>query len=174
MKCAGRLLAVLFVCILLSGCAANVYREGVESLQAGDYDAAIEQLTEAVEKERNVADSYRGIGLAYWEKGDYNAAVQGFESALENGAKETGAIYNLLGACKMKLEDYNGAIEAYEKGITEEDSTEEMIQEMRFNVIVSYEKLEEWDTVKARLDEYILAYPDDEQAQKEIDFLKTR
>lgn len=174
MKYVGRLLAVLMLSLVLSGCADNVYREGIESLQAGNYDAAIEQLTEAVEKERNVADSYRGIGIAYWEKGDYSAASQAFESALSSGAQETGAIYNLLGACKMKLEDYTGAIEYYEKGVVEEDSTEEMIREMRFNVIVSYEKLEDWESARVKLDEYIAAYPDDAQAQKEIDFLKTR
>lgn len=174
MKYAGRLLTVLMLSLVLSGCVSNVYREGIESLQAGNYDAAIEQLTQAVEKERNVADSYRGMGIAYWEKGDYSKASQAFESALSNGAQETGAIYDLLGACRMKLADYTGAIEYYEKGIAEEGSTEEMIREMRFNVIVSYEKLEDWESARAKLDEYIVAYPDDAQAQKEIDFLKTR
>lgn len=174
MKYVRKLLAVLVLSLVLSGCAGNVYREGIESLQAGNYDAAIQQLTEAVEKERNVADSYRGIGIAYWEKSDYSEASQAFESALSSGAQETGAIYNLLGACKMKLEDYTSAIEYYEKGVVEEDSTEEMIQEMRFNVIVSYEKLEDWESARVKLDEYIVAYPDDAQAQKEIDFLKTR
>lgn len=174
MRYIRRLLPVMLLSIFLTGCAENVYREGVESLQAGDYDAAIEQLTQAIDKERNVGDSYRGIGIAYWEKGDYSSAVQAFESALENDAEETGTIYNLLGACKMQLEDYQGAIEYYEKGATEEDSTEDMIREMRFNVIVSYEKMKDWDTARVKLDEYIQAYPDDEQAQKEIDFLKTR
>ena len=49
-----------------------------------------------------------------------------------------------------------------------------MKQEIQFNVIVCYEKLEDWDNAKAKLEDYVAAYPDDEKAAKEAEFLKTR
>ena len=49
-----------------------------------------------------------------------------------------------------------------------------MKQEIQFNVIVCYEKLEDWDNAEAKLEDYVTAYPDDEKAAKEAEFLKTR
>ena len=54
------------------------------------------------------------------------------------------------------------------------DCSDDMKQEIQFNVIVCYEKLEDWDSAKAKLEDYVTAYPDDEKAAKEAEFLKTR
>ena len=52
--------------------------------------------------------------------------------------------------------------------------SDDMKQEIQFNVIVCYEKLEDWDNAKVKLEDYVTAYPDDEKAAKEAEFLKTR
>ena len=53
------------------GCGQNVYKKGVESLENKDYAAAQENFQKAVEDKKNVADSYRGLGIAYYEQEKY-------------------------------------------------------------------------------------------------------
>ena len=60
------------------------------------------------------------------------------------------------------------------KGPIDKFIPDDMKQEIQFNVIVCYEKLEDWDNAKAKLEDYVTAYPDDEKAAKEAEFLKTR
>ena len=45
---------------------------------------------------------------------------------------------------------------------------------MRFNVIAAYEQSGDWESAKVKLTEYLEDYPDDEAAQKEMEFLNTR
>ena len=174
MKHVKRILLVVFACMFLTGCGENTYEQGVTSLKDGKYEEAIEQFEQAIEKETNIGDSWRGIGIADWELEQYDAASEAFEKALENGSEETGSICHLLGSCKMQTEEYEEAIRYYDLGITSKDSTPEMIQEMRFNTIVAYEKLKDWESARTKLAEYVADYPDDEQAQKESIFLETR
>ena len=49
-----------------------------------------------------------------------------------------------------------------------------MKKEMEYNVIVSYEKMQNWEKAKSKLNEYLEKYPDDETAKKEVEFLETR
>lgn len=174
MKRISRIITVLLMCMLLAGCAGREYKEGMESLENDKYEEAVGHLEKAVEKEENMGDSYRGIGIAKWELEDYAGALEAFESALENGAEQTAAIYNLMGACSLKLEDPSLAISYYEKGLAQGDCTDEMAQEMKFNVIAAYEKLKDWESAKAKLSEYTAEYPGDKQAAKEAEFLETR
>lgn len=174
MKYLARLAFVLLFCAALSGCGKRDYKEGVEMLENGEYEQAIGQFEASVEKEKNIGDSYRGIGIAKWETGDYEGAASAFEEALENGSEKTGAIYNFIGACRMQLGDYAGAVQAYEQALTYEDTTDEMAQEIRFNIIAAYEKQEDWEHAKERLAEYVKEYPEDAQAAKEAEFLETR
>ena len=174
MRCIARISVVLIVSLLLSGCADREYRNGVESLENGKYEEAVGYLEKAVEREHNVGDSYRGIGIAKWELEDFEGAVVAFEAALENGAEESAAIYDLMGACKLNLKDPSSAISYYEKGIAQEGCTEEMAQEMKFNIIAAYEQLKDWESAQEKLAEYTAEYPEDAQAAKEAEFLETR
>ena len=45
---------------------------------------------------------------------------------------------------------------------------------MKFNVIAEFEGMEDFESAKMTLKEYLEEYPDDEQAQKEMTFLETR
>ena len=65
------LLLILAAGILLAGCGKNPYDQGMEALESGAYEEAAAQFQQAVEEEKNTADSYRGLGLALWEQADY-------------------------------------------------------------------------------------------------------
>ena len=45
---------------------------------------------------------------------------------------------------------------------------------MEYNEIAAYEAMEEWESAKVKLEAYTEAYPDDEKAAKELEFLNTR
>ena len=152
--------------VLLTACG-NPSQKGVEYLEDGKYDQAIEQFEQAVDKKKNVGDAYRGIGIAKWEKKD-------FEKALENDAEKTGTIYNMIGNCDLKLGEAKEALNYYNLGLAQEDSGKKMKKEMQYNIIVAYEQMEDWESAKVKLEEYLENYPNDKSAKKEAEFLKTR
>ena len=101
--------------VLLTACG-NSSQKGVEYLEDGKYDQAIEQFEQAVDKKKNVGDAYRGIGIAKWEKKDYKGARKAFKKALENDAEKTGTIYNMIGNCDLKLGEAKEALNYYNLG----------------------------------------------------------
>ena len=74
----------------------------------------------------------------------------------------------------MKSENYEEALKYYEKGLKAKGNSKELVQEMEYNSIVAYEKLEDWENARVKLDEYVQKYPEDAEASKEADFWKTR
>lgn len=174
MKRIRTMLSLVIMALYLVGCAGNPSEKGVEYLENGQYNEAIEQFEKAVEAEVNVGDAYRGIGIAKWEQADYEGARDAFENALNNGAQKTGTLYNFLGSCELRLQNPVMAQNYFRIGIELEDSSVELVQEMRYNMIVAYEQSEDWESAKTALREYVADYADDTDAQKELEFLETR
>ena len=165
-----RLAAVILTAsmgLALAGCSGNPYKEGVSQLESKEYKQAEASFKEAVKQDKNTADAYRGIGIACWEQKEYKAA-------LKAGTKENATLYNLMGGCALKLDDGKSALSYYEKGLAASGSSDELKKEMEYNVIVSYEKMQNWEKAKSKLNEYLEKYPDDETAKKEVEFLETR
>ena len=71
--------------VMLTGCIVNPYKNGIEALENGRYEEAAKEFKEAVKKEQNKADSYRGLGIALWETEDYDGAKKALETALKEG-----------------------------------------------------------------------------------------
>ena len=147
MKKIKALLVVVCTGVLLTACG-NPSQKGVEYLEDGKYDQAIEQFEQAVDKKKNVGDAYRGIGIAKWEKKDYKGARKAFKKALENDAEKTGTIYNMIGNCDLKLGKAKEALNYYNLGLAQEDSGKKMKKEMQYNIIVAYEQMEDWESAK--------------------------
>ena len=128
------LLLILAAGILLAGCGKNPYDQGMEALESGAYEEAAAQFQQAVEEEKNTADSYRGLGLALWEQEDYEGAREALVSALEQGSQESGTIYHLLGSCELKLHQAEQALDYFDKGLTMEGNSKELIREMKAEI----------------------------------------
>lgn len=172
MKKCGIILMLTFT-LCFTGCAVAV-NDGTELLEKKEYEAAIEEFSEAIKEDKNVAEAYRGQGIAYWELGKYKEAKQALEKALDNGAEETAVLYQIMGDSDMQTGDYESALSNYWKGMSCQGATEQQIQEMSYNEIAAYEYLSDWSTAKAKMKAYIEKYPDDEKAVKEAQFLETR
>jgi len=171
-----RKIAVLVMAgMLLTGCmGTNHLKEGISCLEEKKYEEAKASFQEEIDKEKNLGEAYRGIGIAYFELKEFDKAIDSFEAAIDNGAEKTGTLYNFLGISNMRVEKYEEAVKAFEKGISSEDSSDNMKQEMLFNAVVSYEKLGDWEKAREKLNEYMELYPGDVKAEKEAEFLETR
>ena len=167
-----KLVSVLMLGIFLAGCGAC--EKGVEYLEQGEYALAEEAFQKAIDKEQNVKEAYRGLGIAYWEEQEYEKCAEALKSALGYGGPETSAIYAMIANCEMELENYEEAVKFYMLGIECEDADAELMQEMEFNLIAAYEYAGDVNKAKEKLKEYIADYPDDESALREETFLETR
>ena len=74
----------------------------------------------------------------------------------------------------MRLNNPVSAQNYYRLGIGLEGNSAELEQEMKYNMIAAYEQIKDWESAKVILEEYVAEYPEDETAQKEREFLKTR
>lgn len=159
--------------LMLSGCAKPV-EEGAELLKEKKYAEAQEKFQSAVDKEKNLGEAYRGLGICYWEQENYEKAEKSFGLALDNGAKETATIYNLLGLCAMETDKPEKAVYYFEEGQNFPDAGQELLKEMSFNLAAAYEKVGDWTSAKEKLETYVKLYPDDKRAAKELEFLNTQ
>ena len=143
-------------------------------MEEENFEAAAECFEKDIAKEKNLGEAYRGLGIARYELGDYEASIDSFEKALENKAKETTRIYSLMAAGFMQMEEYESALEYYSKALEMKDCGPEMRQEILFNEIAIYEELGDWDTLKEKVPVYVENYPEDDRMEKTVEFLKTR
>jgi tetratricopeptide (TPR) repeat protein len=173
---------------LLTGCSSGT-KSATEALEEGDYAAAASQFEEAAQKAEKkedyetATDAYRGLGMAYYEQEEYENARTNLQKALDLGGTQTPVIYNMLGVCGMRLEDYGSARTAFETGIalassavseSEETDYTETLKEMKFNRVICCEKSGDWAAAKEAAQEYMTEYPDDTDMQHEWEFLQTR
>ncbi len=103
--------------------------------------------------------------------GDFNYAISVYNTYLE-GDQTNASVYNRLGLCKMEMKMYEEALAAFQAGKNIENN--DMMQTLRFNEIITYERLGNYKQAASLMSGYLSAYPDDETAQREYIFLKTR
>lgn len=111
------------------------------------------------------------LGQTYEALGDLNYAVVVYNTYLEKGNSDV-EILNRLGICKMKQENYEEALDAFESAIAIEPNSK--IQTLKYNQIVAKEYLGRFEEAKALMEDYLTLYPDDKAAKREAEFLKTR
>ena len=169
-----RWLGVLILCCLFFAGCANAVKEGTAYLEEGKIEEARGKFETSIEKEKDLDEAYRGLGICYWEKSDYTKAMAAFEKALDNGTEETATLYNMVGICALKTQNGEKAVSYFAKGQEQSDAEGELLQEMAFNEIVGYEQLGKYSEAKQKLEASMTAYPDDETAAKELEFLNTQ
>ena len=174
-----RVIALVLLMSFLTACVPeNGIAEGTALLEEKKYEAAVTVFEESVEKGENPGAAYKGIGIARYELGEYESALLAFENAFQYGEEQTPMVLNLTGICSMKLEKYAEAVTQFELGIAagqaEPENYGELVREMKYNEIVCYERIADWQTAKVKVEEYLELYPEDEVMQREAQFLGTR
>ena len=134
-----------------------------------DYENAKTYLEKARDTEN--PDTALFLGRTYEALGDYNYAVSVYMSFLQSNT-DNAELYNQLGLCRMHQGAYEEALTAFQNGLGVENGM--CRQELAFNEIVAEEYLGEFKRAAVLMETYLASYPDDENAQREYIFLKTR
>lgn len=134
-----------------------------------DYESAKNYLSQVKISSDYEASLY--LGRTYEALGDYNYAASIYNDYTLNDQSKA-EIYNQLGLCRMKMGEYELALMAFQSAMNIEGN--EMMQTLKFNEIIAYEYMNEYKTAAALMNDYLKTYPDDEAAQRENLFLKTR
>lgn len=148
----------------------GAYDKGRIYYHMGEYQQACLNLEEA--KSKGTAETYLYLGRAYEATGDYNYAINNVYTTYLSSNPANAEIYNQLGLCYLNQQNYQAALEAFQKAMNIEDNG--MLQTLQFNEIVAYEYLGQYTNAAVLLDNYLKTYPDDTQAQREYGFLSTR
>ena len=143
---------------------AQKYRkEGFNYIDAAQYEEAITEYQKAIIMDDRHPDSHAGLGVAYQNLGDYDAAIAEFERALELKPDESILQQYLLDAYSVKAGsldaegDYAGAIEYYQK-IRDVDPSYEYID---FNLGYMYYLQKDWSRALTYFEQPLENSPDD-------------
>ena len=135
----------------------------------GQTDEAEKLLKEAIEKD--VVDAKLYLAKIYQDGGDYVSAQDLLEEYAESDQVTSDAL-GTLGDIELSSGNYENALNYYQAGLSL-DSIGNMPQLMKGQV-AALEKLYRFQEAKDVLTQYLEAYPNDEEASKELVFLQTR
>lgn len=145
------------------------YDKGRIYYYMGDYEKAKVSLESAKSEESD--DVILLLGKSYEQLGDYNYATSVYKNYLEEHP-ESAVLFNQLGLCKMKSGEYEEALSAFRSAANVENNG--MSQTLEFNQIAAYEHVGNFKQAAVLMEQYLKKYPEDEQARREYEFLKSR
>ncbi len=145
------------------------YDKGRIYYYMGDFEKAKVSLESAKAEESD--NIILLLGKSYEQLGDYNYATSVYKNYLEEHP-ESAVIFNQLGLCKMKSGEYEEALSAFRSAANVENNG--MSQTLEFNQIAAYEHVGNFKQASVLMEEYLKKYPEDAEAKREYEFLKSR
>ncbi|WP_017328274.1 tetratricopeptide repeat protein [Synechococcus sp. PCC 7336] len=106
-------LAIFFSLTLSSTVAASPFAQGLHHFEDGDFTAAVESFTQAIEADKTSAAAYSNRCLSYLKLDNYQDAIEDCSHALElfpnnsEGYLNRGLAYHRLGQYTAAMDDYN-------------------------------------------------------------------
>ncbi|MDO4266016.1 MAG: tetratricopeptide repeat protein [Eubacteriales bacterium] len=190
-----RMLLGIALCALLSGCGRQMNKYelrdlGIEAMRAGDYEGAKQRFAEALEASNGQVSELQYDIVKY--RAECEVRLNQFEDArhsyevlseLDKNADNQWHYQEILAEI-TGIDRLSEAAELMEAGSYQEayDSLE-LLSDLNggmvgrtayFNRAVCLEYLGRFSEAEDAFDAYLNQYADDEAAQKELDFLKTR
>lgn len=143
----------------------------------GDFNEARTYLEKARDKnkDKNSRDASQIIiflGRTYEALGDFNYAASVYEDYTASH-EPSQDMYNQLAMCKIKVNDYETALNAVKSGLELEGSPA-TLKALKANEIICYEHLGDFTKAKHLMEDYSKKYPEDTDAKREAEFLSTR
>lgn len=148
----------------------------VAKAQAGDLTGALEDYKRSaqLDTEKKALGRNQALlaaGAALEGQGASEEAMVLYEGALAEGM-DSAELYNRMGLCKFSEKDYETATNYYTKGLAAQDAA--AVPELLFNQAVVYEYQGEFVKARELMEQYVTAAGSDEEAERELEFLKTR
>lgn len=109
--------------------AKEMYNEGIKASQSGDLDAAIIQYKGAIQFNPEYSDAYLNLGAVYFERKEYQLALENFEKAVEIDPQNADALAN-LGRVEYVLRRYDAAADALQKAIDLQPTNFDLYKEL--------------------------------------------
>lgn len=134
-----------------------------------DYAQAETYLLSAYDDGNKEAAYY--LAMTYEKNQDYVNAENLYKEYLSEHPNDYG-IYNQYGAYMIGRGNYENALVYIETGL--ELAKEDEKQELLYNQAVCYEYIGDFDKAYQLFGEYVLRYPTDADAKKELEFLSSR
>lgn len=165
------------ILIQVDGEKAEYYNmRSVSRAGAGDLNGALEDYKKSDEldpgkKAPGRLKALLAAGAAMEEAKEEDQAMALYEAALAEG-EESAELYNRMGLCEMAAEKWDEAIGYFTKGLSSPDGSQ--IPELLFNQAVAQEHKGDFKTALDLMQQYVSAHGSDEEAEREITFLKTR
>lgn len=149
--------------------AADYQAKGYSYYLLGQYDNARTFLDKAI----NMGDKEAVFYLAKMleASGDKEQATKLYESYIGENGSDTETLY-VLGCKRMEEGNYEQALLFFQTALQNENPANE--QELRKNEIVALEYLLDFEQAKEKMESYVQDYPEDEEAAREYEFLKSR
>ena len=148
----------------------------VSRAQNGDLNGALEDYKRASEldTEKNApgrAEALLAAGAALENQGAAAEAMALYESAKAEGI-ESAELYNRMGLCKFGEKDYETAITCFAQGLLKPDAAS--VPDLIYNQAVAYEYKGDFDKARELMEQYVAGNSSDEEAARELEFLKSR
>ena len=168
---------VLNDALLLSGSSSeDYYNRGMIYVDLQDYTNAADMLNKSYDKGYKAA--LLGLGEVSYTQQDYDTALTYYGKYFDEvdissvDASLAAKAYNQYAAVLLAKGEYEKAAQACESGLTYNDRESDAA--LSFNLIVSYEHLEQWEDAYNTAKTYVSKYPEDTKGQKEYQFLESR
>ena len=168
---------VLNDALQLSGSSGeDYYNRGMIYVDLQDYTNAADMLNKSYDKGYKAA--LLGLGELSYTQQDYDTALTYYGKYFDEvdissvDASLAAKAYNQYAAVLLAKGEYEKAAQACESGLTYNDRESDAA--LSFNLIVSYEHLEEWEDAYNTAKTYVSKYPEDTKGQKEYQFLESR
>ena len=168
---------VLNDALQLSGSSGeDYYNRGMIYVDLQDYTNAADMLNKSYDKGYKAA--LLGLGEVSYTQQDYDTALTYYGKYFDEvdissvDASLAAKAYNQYAAVLLAKGEYEKAAQACESGLTYNDRESDVA--LSFNLIVSYEHLEQWEDAYNTAKTYVSKYPEDTKGQKEYQFLESR
>lgn len=112
----GILSLAIFVALVAVGCTTMAYWQGNQRLQQGNYQGAVESLTQAIEKDPFNFGAMLNRGVAYQNLKQFDKALQDYSRAIDI-VPSFGTAYHNRGLVYAKMLQYERAVEDFDQAL---------------------------------------------------------
>lgn len=135
----------------------------------GEHETALKLLEEAAKGKQKQAYYY--LAEIYSLMGEEESAKSNMKAYMESGIADSYGLFSIA-EDELAKGNYDMAIECLTAALALEKVPNKQI--IMKNLVVAYEKKLDFASALEVMTEYVAAYPDDEEAKRELTFLETR